>query len=216
MYVMLTRLLFTLLIFLGSIVFTALNAQTAPPAPKPNIVLICVDDLNNFTGFLNGQPQTYTPNMDRLAQGGTIFTNAYTAVPVCAASRNCFMSGKGADYSGIFSNEQYLLDIEPSREFRSLYDDLAVPLQVETFPQWLKDVGGYYTIGMGKTFHGWGRDGFDRDYDENHTDPCSRGLSWSEFRDFDPKNDPRPDFGLAGEFGDGVNNVSAGVLPNSK
>ena len=213
---MLTRLLFTLLIFLGSIVFTALNAQTGSPAPKPNVVLICVDDLNDFAGFLNGQPQTYTPNMDRLAQGGTIFTNAYTAVPVCAASRNCFMSGKGADYSGIFSNEQYLLDIEPSREFRSLYDDLAVPLQVETFPQWLKDVGGYYTIGMGKTFHGWGRDGFDRDYDENHTDPCSRGLSWSEFRDFDPKNDPRPDFGLAGEFGDGVNNVSAGVLPNSK
>jgi len=195
-----------------------LQAQVSAPSPaaKPNVIFICVDDFNDFTGYLNGHPQTFTPNMDRIADRGTIFKNAYTAVPVCAPSRNCYLTGKGADYSGLYSNEEYLADILPSKTFRSLYNLGSTPVQVETIPAWLKDAGGYYTIGMGKLFHGWAREGYDRDYDAASLDPCSRGKSWSEFRDFNPRDDPRPDFGLAGEFGDGVTNVSVGRLEDSE
>ncbi|MBI1191788.1 MAG: sulfatase-like hydrolase/transferase [Bacteroidetes bacterium] len=197
-----------------------LQAQSLAPSPtpgsKPNIIFISVDDFNDFTGYLYGHPQTFTPNMDRIAARGTVFKNAYTAVPVCAPSRNCFLTGKAADYSGLYSNEEYLADILPSKTFRSLYNLGSAPLQVETIPAWLKDAGGYYTLGMGKLFHGWARDGYDRDYDAANLDPCSRGLSWSEFRDFNPKDDPRPDQGLAGEYGDGVTNVSVGQLEDSE
>ena len=40
---------------------------------KPNVLLIAVDDLNDWIGCLDGHPQTFTPNIDRLAQGGLKF-----------------------------------------------------------------------------------------------------------------------------------------------
>ena len=44
--------------------------QSAFAAP-PNILFIAIDDLNDCTGFLGGQPQALTPNMDRLAKKQT-------------------------------------------------------------------------------------------------------------------------------------------------
>ncbi len=201
------------LVYLSFLCTTGVVAQDE--GNRPNIVFICVDDYNDFAGHLLGHPQTFTPNIDRLAARGTTFTNAHTAVPVCAPSRNTFFTGKSAEHSGLYSNEEYLAAIAPTKQFRSLYNIGGSPLQVETIPGWLKDSGGYYTIGMGKLFHGWARDGYDRDYDQTNPDACSRGLSWSEFRDFSPKDDPRPEPGLAGNFGDGVINISAGRLPDS-
>ena len=43
---------------------------------KPNVLLIAVDDLNDWVGSLNGHPDTSTPNIDRLAARGMLFTNA--------------------------------------------------------------------------------------------------------------------------------------------
>ncbi|QVY65620.1 sulfatase [Polaribacter sp. Q13] len=60
---------------------------------KPNILLIVVDDLNDYTGFLGGHPQVKTPNMDALAKEGTVFTNAHTNTPICAPSRASFLTG---------------------------------------------------------------------------------------------------------------------------
>ena len=44
---------------------------------QPNVVLIVIDDLNDYTGFLGGHPQVKTPNMDALAKNGLVFTNAH-------------------------------------------------------------------------------------------------------------------------------------------
>ncbi|MEN8703397.1 MAG: sulfatase [Polaribacter sp.] len=60
---------------------------------KPNIILIVVDDLNDYTGFLGGHPQVKTPNMDALANEGTVFTNAHTNAPICAPSRASMLTG---------------------------------------------------------------------------------------------------------------------------
>ena len=60
---------------------------------KPNILLIVVDDLNDYTGFLGGHPQVKTPNMDALAEEATVFTNAHTNAPICAPSRSSMLTG---------------------------------------------------------------------------------------------------------------------------
>ena len=42
-------------------------------ASRPNILIISIDDLNDWTGCLGGHPQAKTPNIDRLAKRGTLF-----------------------------------------------------------------------------------------------------------------------------------------------
>ena len=59
---------------------------------KPNILLISVDDLNDWIGVMGGHPQVETPNIDRLASKGMIFTNANCQSPVCNPSRASMMT----------------------------------------------------------------------------------------------------------------------------
>lgn len=51
-----------------------------------NVLFIAIDDLNDWVGFLRGNPQTRTPNMDKLASQGVVFESAYCAAPICNAS----------------------------------------------------------------------------------------------------------------------------------
>ena len=60
---------------------------------KPNVVMIVLDDLNDFVGVMGGHPQAQTPNIDRLAEQGILFTNAHSNAPVCSPSRASFMTG---------------------------------------------------------------------------------------------------------------------------
>lgn len=60
---------------------------------RPNIVLIVLDDMNDYLGVMGGHPQAKTPHMDQLAHDGILFTNAHSNAPVCAPSRSSFMSG---------------------------------------------------------------------------------------------------------------------------
>src|SRR5215470_12925782 len=60
---------------------------------KPNVLFIAVDDLNHWVGHLGRNPQTKTPNIDRLAKMGVTFTRAFCAAPVCNPSRAALMSG---------------------------------------------------------------------------------------------------------------------------
>ena len=38
------------------------------PSDKPNVLMICIDDLNDWVGFLGGHPDAVTPHMDALAR----------------------------------------------------------------------------------------------------------------------------------------------------
>lgn len=60
---------------------------------QPNVILIVIDDLNDYTGFLGGHPQVKTPHMDALAKEGVVFTNAHTNAPICAPSRASMFTG---------------------------------------------------------------------------------------------------------------------------
>lgn len=61
---------------------------------KPNVVLIVVDDLGWKDLGSYGSSFYETPNIDGLAAGGVIFTNAYASAPVCSPTRASILTGK--------------------------------------------------------------------------------------------------------------------------
>jgi arylsulfatase A-like enzyme len=71
--------------------------------PKPNIVFIMVDDLGwTDTGYM-GSSYYETPNIDRLARGGMISTNAYSNAANCAPTRGSLLSGQYSPRHGVFT-----------------------------------------------------------------------------------------------------------------
>ncbi len=60
---------------------------------KPNILFIAIDDMNDWTGFLDGHPEAKTPHMDKLANLGVNFSNAHCSAPGCSPSRNSLLFG---------------------------------------------------------------------------------------------------------------------------
>ena len=70
---------------------------------KPNIVFIMVDDLGwKDVGFM-GSNYYETPNIDKLADQGVVFTNAYANAPNCAPTRACLMTGQYSPRHGIYT-----------------------------------------------------------------------------------------------------------------
>jgi len=107
----------------------------APIDSRPNIVLISVDDLNNWVGYLKGHPQVKTPNMDRLASRGVAFTNAHCTTPLCQPSRTAVLTGLAATKTNVFGNG-------------GKFDHTAYKM----LPQLFAD-SGYSTYGTGKIHH---------------------------------------------------------------
>ena len=108
-------------------------------ADQPNVVMISIDDLNDWTGFLGGHPDVSTPNMDSLASRARNFTNAHCAVPVCSPSRISVMSGTAPTTHG-------------SYEIGPRYEELSALHDVPTIQRYFKD-HGYYTLAGGKVLH---------------------------------------------------------------
>jgi arylsulfatase A-like enzyme len=112
------------------------RAQDAKP--KPNVLFIAIDDLNHWVGHLGRNPQTKTPNIDRLAKQGVSFTNAYCTAPACNPSRASLMSGLRPSTTGCYTNSQ---DWHPG-----ITDDKF--LNTHFFKN------GYRVYGAGKIYHG--------------------------------------------------------------
>ena len=105
-------------------------------ARKPNVLLICVDDLKPLLGCY-GDKTVKSPNLDRLASRGLLFERAYCNQAVCAPSRNSLLTGVRPSTLGIY---------DLGTNFRR-----AVP-QAITLPQHFK-ANGYRTEAIGKIFH---------------------------------------------------------------
>ncbi|MFQ6130515.1 MAG: sulfatase [Armatimonadota bacterium] len=69
-------------------------AQAAAPARRPNVILFLADDLGWMDSSLYGSQYYETPNLERLAQRGMMFTDAYAANPLCSPTRASIMTGK--------------------------------------------------------------------------------------------------------------------------
>ncbi|HYH69345.1 MAG TPA: sulfatase [Urbifossiella sp.] len=83
--------------------FLALSLLTpvAPPAPRPNVVVVFTDDQGYGDVGCYGAKGFRTPNLDRLAKEGVRFTDFYVSQPVCSASRTSLLTGCYANRLGI-------------------------------------------------------------------------------------------------------------------
>ena len=71
----------------------ALLLPSCSPAPKPNVVLVIIDDLGWKDLGVSGSETYQTPAIDRLAQDGVRFTHFYADSPVCSPTRAALMTG---------------------------------------------------------------------------------------------------------------------------
>ena len=122
-------------LWLGPAVF---SRGEAAAADRPNVLMIAVDDLNDWIGCLGGHPDCRTPNIDRLARRGVLFERAYCAAPACNPSRAALMTGLRPWTSGVYLNPQPWRPVLPD----------AVTLTQHFM------ANGYEAVGCGKIFHG--------------------------------------------------------------
>jgi len=124
---------------LGLATVTGKAAAETKPARQPNVLMICIDDLNDWIGCLGGHPQVKTPNIDRLAKRGTLFSNAHCQAPLCNPSRTSLMTGRRPSSTGIYGLSPWMREVESLRE-------------IETLPQCFAR-HGYRTATTGKVYH---------------------------------------------------------------
>src|SRR5687768_8260951 len=115
----------------------ALVCATATAAPKTNVLFVAVDDLRPALACA-GDPHAKTPNIDKLASRGTVFTRAYCQQAVCSPSRSSLLTGRRPDSTKVYDLVTH---------FRTALPDVV------TLPQHFKQ-NGYYVHGVGKIFHG--------------------------------------------------------------
>ena len=125
----------------------------SPPAKKPNVMLIMIDDLNDCIELFKGHPQSLTPNINKLAKSGTSFLNAHTNAPMCGPSRASMLMGIYPHKSGNF--------------FMSPWFNNPVLKNTRTLSEQFKKEG-YQAIGTGKILHHLKRANWD--HFENHPD----------------------------------------------
>ncbi|MEK9609598.1 MAG: sulfatase-like hydrolase/transferase, partial [Flavobacteriaceae bacterium] len=128
---------------LAPLFFSIISCASTPEKDPPlNVLMISVDDLNDWVGVLKANPDVKTPNIDRLAKEGILFTNAHCQAPICGPSRASLLSGLRPSTTGIYGQ---IKD-------QNLRKGNAAMKTVRFLPQYFKD-HGYKTLGVGKIFH---------------------------------------------------------------
>ena len=117
-----------------------LNLSVSLADDRPNVLFIAVDDMNDWVNVFGGHPQTKTPNIDRLAESGSVvFQNAHCPGPVCGPCRSALLSGFMPHRTGVYGNSQNMLKSSLVQEYATLPEYFAKH--------------GYATISRGKIFH---------------------------------------------------------------
>ncbi|PSU33850.1 sulfatase-like hydrolase/transferase [Photobacterium lutimaris] len=145
---------------------SATNTDTEAPQQQPNVVLIFVDDIGYADmGFQNLRDDIVTPNMDKVANEGAIFTAGYVTGSVCGPSRAGLLTGRYQQRFGYHDN------IGPYLREEGL--ERGLDLSLKTFGNYFQDAG--YTTGyIGKSHDGdemkfWPHNrGFDEFYGFNN------------------------------------------------
>jgi arylsulfatase A-like enzyme len=125
---------------------------------KPNFVFILIDDLGwQDVGFMSN---TFckTPNIDRLAREGVVFTSAYANGPNCAPSRACIMSGQYSPRHGVYTVGSPERGKAHLRKLVPVPNKVMLDLAIVTIPEALKPAGyacghfGKWHLGKNKNY----------------------------------------------------------------
>lgn len=104
-----------------TVLFFCALASNAEAAGRPNIVFILADDLGWSDTTLYGTTSFYeTPNIERLARRGILFTNAYTAHPLCSPTRASIMTGQDPARTGFTSAAGHIPEVILEKQLASL------------------------------------------------------------------------------------------------
>ena len=124
------------LLFLIPISLFIIGSEPVKSSKKYNVLFIIADDLNCAIGAY-GDTLAYTPNIDKLAKKGVVFTNAHVQYPLCGPSRVSLMTGLYPDQT-------------KSKQLR-LYVRQTIP-DVITLGQKLR-MENYHSVRVGKIYH---------------------------------------------------------------
>ena len=91
----------------GLLIAISLYSNAANNSSKPNIIFILCDDMGYGDLGCYGQKYIQTPNLDRMAQEGMLFTQAYAGSPVSAPSRASLMTGQHTGHTHVRGNKEY-------------------------------------------------------------------------------------------------------------
>lgn len=123
-----------------SLAFThTAEKPVADKTDRPNIIIILTDDQGYGDVGFNGCTDIPTPNIDRIAKNGVVFSNGYVSYAVCAPSRAGLITGRYQDRFGYSRNPLY----------RPFDESIGLPLTEQTLPEMLQKTG-YATMGIGK------------------------------------------------------------------
>ena len=126
---------------------------------SPNFIFILADDQGwNGTSVKMIEDNEFsksdfyeTPNIERIASKGVIFSNAYASAPVCAPSRSVFLSGQHTGYTPIRGNDEWT-ERGDTWNYQAMFNDPSlegqrpIPDSTITIAEVLKTAG--YTTGM--------------------------------------------------------------------
>jgi arylsulfatase A-like enzyme len=124
--------------------------QAQQPVEKPNILWIVSEDNSAYFMGCYGNKFATTPNIDKLATQGFLYSRAYCPHAVCAPSRNCILTGAYANSNG-------------HENMRSRYPMSA---EVHTYPEYLRKAG-YYCTNNAKTDYNTSAFEYDAIWDES-------------------------------------------------
>ncbi len=166
----------------ASVFFASLNLLPAAEPTKPNVIFILTDDSGRGDWTSYGGNQGATPNIDRVANEGTKFTQFYVAGPICPASRAAFTTGM---FPGRVCINSYLHQRAGNRECDQVnWLDPKWPTLARTLQS-----AGYATAHFGKWHLGGGRDVQDAPlpsaygFDESHVNCEGMGPRFEAFGD---------------------------------
>lgn len=133
---------------------------------RPNILLILSDDAGYADFGFQGSEIMKTPNLDKLAEGGIRFTQAYVSASVCGPSRAGIMTGKYQQRFGFEENNVpgYMSVVSAQKGI-----DMGLPLDETTMADYMKSLDyrtayfGKWHLGGADRFHPTKR-GFDEFY----------------------------------------------------
>lgn len=152
-------------------------------AARPNVLFFVIDDLNDWISLLDRKSPIKTPNLERLANRGTLFTRAYCISAACNPSRAATLTGLRPRTTGIYGNKSDWRGALPRRK---------------TIMERFRDAN-YLVKGAGKIFHHHLNGAF---HDEN---------SFTDFQHMRPQLYPTAKLNKAKDYGS--RNTDWGIWP---
>ena len=80
---------------------TSCNSVERKAELAPNIIFIVADDMGPWTLSVNNDPNTHTPELDKLAESGAVFRNCFASSAVCSPARASLITGRYPSETGI-------------------------------------------------------------------------------------------------------------------